>query len=79
MPVSRLPRIASDMLTSRVTWGGSQNFLGARWVEWAVSRSPRAARERVALRFLPDQDVLTARRTRATVRGIVMTTYCDCL
>jgi SAM-dependent methyltransferase len=40
------------MLISRVTWGGSQNFLGARWVESAVSRSPRAARERVALRFL---------------------------
>jgi len=40
------------MLISRATWGGSQNFLGARWVEWTVSRSPRAARERVALRFL---------------------------
>lgn len=52
MPVSRLAHIASDVLISRATWGGSQNFLGARWVEWTVSRSPRAARERVALRFL---------------------------
>jgi 2-polyprenyl-3-methyl-5-hydroxy-6-metoxy-1,4-benzoquinol methylase len=52
MPVSRLARNASDVLISRATWGGSQNFLGARWVEWAVARCPRATRGRVALRFL---------------------------
>lgn len=50
--MNRLARIASDVLISRATWGGSQNFLGARWVEWMVSHAPEAARERVALRFL---------------------------
>jgi SAM-dependent methyltransferase len=52
MAMSKLARIAADMLISRATWGGSQNFLGARWVERAVANSPEAARERVALRFL---------------------------
>jgi SAM-dependent methyltransferase len=52
MSMSKLTRIASDVLISRATWGGSQNFLGARWVEWAVAHAPQAARERVALRFL---------------------------
>jgi 2-polyprenyl-3-methyl-5-hydroxy-6-metoxy-1,4-benzoquinol methylase len=52
MPLCRLVRIAADTLVSRATWGGSQNFLGARWVEWIVSYAPQAARERVALRFL---------------------------
>jgi len=52
MTVGRAARIASDMLVSRLTWGGSQNFLGARWVEWAVAHAPRAVREPVALRFL---------------------------
>jgi 2-polyprenyl-3-methyl-5-hydroxy-6-metoxy-1,4-benzoquinol methylase len=52
MPMRRLARIAAGMLISRATWGGSQNFLGARWVEWIVSHAPQAARERVALRFL---------------------------
>jgi SAM-dependent methyltransferase len=50
--MGRLARIASDTLVSRLTWGGSQNFLGARWVEWTVSHSPRALREQVALHFL---------------------------
>jgi SAM-dependent methyltransferase len=52
MSMSKLARIASDLLISRATWGGSQNFLGARWVEWMVANAPQAARERVALRFL---------------------------
>lgn len=52
MERSRLARIASDVLISRATWGGSQNFLGARWVDWTVSRAPAAVRERMALRFL---------------------------
>jgi len=52
MSMSKLARIASDVLISRATWGGSQNFLGARWVEWVVANAPEAARERVALRFL---------------------------
>jgi SAM-dependent methyltransferase len=52
MPMSKLARIASDVLISRATWGGSQNFLGARWVERVVTKAPDAARERIALRFL---------------------------
>jgi SAM-dependent methyltransferase len=39
-------------MVSRATEGGSQNFLGARWVEWLVANAPRSARERVALRAL---------------------------
>jgi SAM-dependent methyltransferase len=50
--MSKLTRIASDMLISRATWGGSQNFLGARWVERLVAHAPRSRRERVALRCL---------------------------
>jgi SAM-dependent methyltransferase len=52
MSMSKLTRVASDVLISRATWGGSQNFLGAHWVERVVDNAPRAARERVALRFL---------------------------
>jgi SAM-dependent methyltransferase len=52
MSLSKLTRVAPDMLISRATWGGSQNFLGARWVEWVIDNTPPAARERVALRFL---------------------------
>jgi SAM-dependent methyltransferase len=50
--MSKLTRIASDVLISRATWGGSQNFLGARWVERVIAHAPPAARKRVALRFL---------------------------
>jgi len=70
MSMSKLARAASDVLISRATWGGSQNFLGARWVERVVARAPAPARERVALRFLAlsphyfyDHD-LTAEATR---------------
>jgi hypothetical protein len=34
MTMSKLGRAAGDMLISLATRGGSQNFLGARWVEW---------------------------------------------
>jgi SAM-dependent methyltransferase len=50
--MKRLARIAADVLISRATWGGSQNFLGAHWVEWAVTHAPGPARAGVALRFL---------------------------
>ena len=50
--MSKLARIAADVLISRAAWGGSQNFLGARWVEWMVDNAPRPARERIALRFI---------------------------
>jgi SAM-dependent methyltransferase len=52
MSMSKLTRIASDVLISRATWGGSQNFLGARWVERVVAHAPHGARERIALRLL---------------------------
>src|SRR5579863_6836882 len=52
MPMRRFVRVASETLISRATWGGSQNFLGAGWVEWTVSHAPGAAREPLALRFL---------------------------
>jgi len=52
MSMNRIARIAADVLISRAAWGGSQNFLGARWVEWIVANAPRAARRRVAMRLL---------------------------
>lgn len=52
MVMKRLARAAGDAVISRATWGGSQNFLGARWVERVVDNSPVPVRERVALRFL---------------------------
>jgi SAM-dependent methyltransferase len=52
MNMSKLVRATSDVLISLATRGGSQNFLGARWVEWTVSNAPTSARERIALRFL---------------------------
>ena len=50
--MSKLARVASDVVISRATWGGSQNFLGAHWIERVVDNAPQAARERIALRFL---------------------------
>jgi SAM-dependent methyltransferase len=48
----KLARGAVSAVACRVTGGGSQNFLGARWVERVIEGAPPAARERVALRFL---------------------------
>src|SRR6201999_2412645 len=52
MSVAKIARDAGNVLMYRATWGGSQNFLGARWVERCVANSPAGAREQVALRFL---------------------------
>jgi SAM-dependent methyltransferase len=52
MSMGKLARDAGNLLKHRSVWGGSQNFLGARWVERVVDHAPAAARERVALRFL---------------------------
>jgi len=52
MSATRLARDAGSALISRATWGGSQNFLGARWVEQIIDATPAPSRERVALRFL---------------------------
>lgn len=40
MPMSKLVRGAGNILVYRATWGGSQNFLGARWVERVVEKAP---------------------------------------
>jgi 2-polyprenyl-3-methyl-5-hydroxy-6-metoxy-1,4-benzoquinol methylase len=52
IPVGKLARDGGSVLMRRVTWGGSQNFLGARWVERIIDNAPERSRERVALRFL---------------------------
>ncbi len=52
MSATKLARDAGSVLISRATWGGSQNFLGARWVEQVIDRVPERSREPVALRFL---------------------------
>jgi len=52
MPMSKLARDAGNVLVYRASWGGSQNFLGARWVEHVIGKAPSLGRERVALRFL---------------------------
>jgi len=48
----KLARDAGNVMLCRATWGGSQNFLGARWVEQFIGSAPVRSRERVALRFL---------------------------
>jgi len=50
--MGKFARDTVSALTCRATWGGSQNFLGARWIERVVDGVPESARERVALRFL---------------------------
>jgi SAM-dependent methyltransferase len=52
MPIGKLARDAGNLLKHRSVWGGSQNFLGAGWVERVIDNAPAAARERIALRFL---------------------------
>ncbi len=52
MQVKKLARDAGNVMIYRATWGGSQNFLGARWVEAVVGGSPEPVRERVAKRFV---------------------------
>jgi SAM-dependent methyltransferase len=50
--VGKLARDAGSVLMYRATWGGSQNFLGARWVERIIDNAPARSRKRVALRLL---------------------------
>ena len=52
MPLKKLVQDAGNVAIYRATWGGSQNFLGARWVERVVDNSPEVVRDRVAMRFL---------------------------
>ena len=50
--MGKLVRDAANVVIYRATWGDSQNFLGARWVERVVDSSPASVRERIAFRFL---------------------------
>lgn len=52
MSVTKIARDAGSVMIARAAWGGSQNFLGARWVEQLVYGSPMQIRERTALRLL---------------------------
>lgn len=52
MSIAKIMRDARSVAITRATWGGSQNFLGAPWVEHLVAKSPTQIRKRVALRLL---------------------------
>ncbi len=52
MRISKIARDARSLIIYRATWGGSQNFLGARWVERFIDTCPAHVRERVVLRFI---------------------------
>jgi SAM-dependent methyltransferase len=52
MSITKVARDAGSVVIARASWGGSQNFLGARWVEHLVDGSPAQIRQRVALRLL---------------------------
>lgn len=52
MSITNIVRDATSVLISRAASGGSQNFLGARWVETVIERSPERVQERLALRLL---------------------------
>lgn len=52
MVVANLVRQAREVIITRATWGGSQNFLGAQWVAQVIERSPAQIQEQVALRLL---------------------------
>lgn len=52
MSMAKIARNVGSAAIARASWGGSQNFLGAKWVEYVVDSSPSQIRERVALRLL---------------------------
>ena len=61
-----MTKLACDAINApiyRITWGGSQNFLGVRWVERIVSSYRASVRESVALRFRDVRSVLVNGRT----------------
>jgi SAM-dependent methyltransferase len=75
MSVTKAARAVGNAAIARATWGGSQNFLGARWVERAVSSTPPQFREIVALRFLAlsphyfyDRNIRAEAQRNATTR-----------
>jgi cyclopropane fatty-acyl-phospholipid synthase-like methyltransferase len=52
MPITKLAHDAKGVAVACMTWGGSQNFLGAPWVAHLVENSPERIRQPVALRVL---------------------------
>src|SRR5258708_3497511 len=78
MSITKIARDGGKLAFARATGGGSQNFLGARWVERLVDSSPEQIRERVALRLLSfsphyfyDRDIRAeAERNRRSRRAL---------
>lgn len=86
MPITRIARHGRKFALAHVTSSGSQNFLGAWWVERLVGSSPRQVRRRVALRLLSfsphyfyDRDVRAEdhrnRRSRQALVDAVISPY----
>lgn len=84
--MAKMAHDVRSIVISRAAWGGSQNFLGARWVECLVNFSPNRYREEVALRCLSlsphyfyDRDIQAEaernRRSRAALADIVIAPY----
>src|ERR1700691_4002521 len=86
MPVTKIGRDVASVAIYRATCGGSQNFLGARWVEYLVDNAPATIREQVALRFLSlsphyfyDRDIRSEaernRRSRQALADVLIAPY----
>jgi cyclopropane fatty-acyl-phospholipid synthase-like methyltransferase len=76
---AKIARDARRLAATTATWGGSQNFLGARWVEYIVNNTPQSVRPRVAMWLLSlsphyfyDQDIY-AEAERNRVSRIALT------
>lgn len=52
MVAATVVRRARDVIITRATWGGTQNFLGARWVAHLVKYAPARIQGRAALWLL---------------------------
>jgi cyclopropane fatty-acyl-phospholipid synthase-like methyltransferase len=52
MLVTKIAREAGSLAIYHATSGGTQNFLGSRWIEYLVDNAPTKVRGRIALRFL---------------------------
>ena len=81
MSITKIVRATGNVALAQATWGGTQNFLGARWIENLVDCSPRYVRARLALRLLSlsphyfyDRDIVAeAERNRQSRKMIVDT------
>lgn len=79
MSIARIARQGKRFAFASVATGGSQNFLGARWISCLVDRSPEKYREHIAMRLLSlsphyfyDHDVRTENdRNRESRQALV--------